>query len=519
MNYTENENNNYVTISLGTLWRILRNCWYWMLVGAVIVGIVFFGVSKLNYTPVYSSSSEFYVSNIATSTSLYSSSQIQGAESMAENFTRLVKADDLLDKIGEDTGLSRTRLRGLISATADGAILRVTVSGQDADLNYRVSQSMEKNLPAYCDYYNNQPDALDPSHDSKTMKVVRTSELDKTPDNNNETYRYSLLGAVLAAVVVYGVFFVVAITNTTIYSADDLKTKAPMYSVIGSIAHWKLGDEKKRRRSKKHRAEEFRTNVDQKLLLREHVPFRISEAFHELRTNITFCAAGEKGCTIGVVSSVAGSGKSFVMANLAVSLSKLYDKKVLLVDGDMRCPMIHKIFTIPNKTGLSNLIANQVEDDAGVKHSFGALDVIPSGTLPPNPIDLLSCPRMAECIEKWKQDYDYILLDLPPIGEVADALAISNLVSGYILVIRSGYMDSRLLRDTTEVVESKDAKIYGYVITDILPEHTEGSGRYGRYYYKYGHYYKYSRYGRYQAYADRYAKAEQEAEKKTQDNE
>ena len=507
MDHNENENS-YATVSLGTLWSVLRRCWYWMLLGAVVVGVVIFGLYKLVYTPAYSSTSEFYVSNIAETTSLYSSSQTQGAEAMAKTFVNLVKADKLIDEVREDTGLnaySRDQLRKLISAKSDGAILYVTVSGTNASLNYRVSQSLEKYLPAYCDYYNNQVDALNASHESKTLKVIRTSVLDQLADNRSNLYRYPVLAALLAAVAVYAVFFLIAITNTTIYSVEDLKTKAPQYSVVGAIAHWPLEGEKKLRRPNKRRdADVFRLNVDQKLLLRDHVPFRITEAFHELRTNITFCAAGETGCTIGVISSVAGSGKSFVMSNLAVSLSKLYDKKVLLIDGDMRCPMIHKIFSLPNKKGLSNLIANQVEDAAAIKHSFGNLDVITSGTLPPNPIDLLSGPRMKELTEEWKRNYDYVLIDLPPIGEVSDALAISGLISGYIIVIRSGYMDSRLLRDTAEVVESKSAKIYGYVLTDVRLEHTEG-------YSKYGYYHKYARYGKYQAYSNFYAEAEKTA--------
>ena len=106
-------------------------------------------------------------------------------------------------------------------------------------------------------------------------------------------------------------------------------------------------------------------------------------------------------------------------------------------------------------------------------------------------------------MEQWKKNYDYVLIDLPPIGEVSDALAISALISGYVLVIRSGYMDMHLLAETTDMVESKNAKIYGYVLTDVRPEHTEG-------YTKYGHYYKYTKYGQYQAYSKQYAKAEEE---------
>ena len=421
--------------------------------------------------------------------------------------TKLVEADGLIDKVCEDIGMPGNQgyIRSLISASSNSAILHVKVSGPDPDLNFKVAQSLERYLPAYCDYYNNQENALDPSHETITMKLIRASTRDYSADNRSSLYKYPTFAGALAAAAVYALFFLVEITNTTIYSADDIKARGDRYSVIGSIAHWALDGEKKRSRRRlgrrRHMVDQSRANVDQKLLLREHVPFRISEAFHELRTNITFCVAGEKGCTIGVISSVAGSGKSFVIANLAVSLSKLYDKKVLLIDGDMRCPMLHKIFSVSNKKGLSNLIVGQVEKLDDVKYSFGDLDLIPSGTLPPNPIDLLTCPRMNTLAEQWKQEYDYILIDLPPIGEVSDALAISGMISGYMFVVRSGYMDTRLLADTTDVIESKGAKIYGYVVTDVHPEHSEG-------YTKYGHYYKYTKYGKYQAYSNYYKQTE-----------
>lgn len=508
MNETENGN---ATISLRTLWEVLKRCWILMLVAAILFGIMVFALYRMVYTPIYSSTCRFYVSNIAETTSLYSSSQTQGAESMAEIFTHLVEADDLLDTVIQDTGagISRLELRRMVSASSNSAILSVKVAGPDKVFNFRISQSIEKYLPAYCDYFNNQADALDPTHESKTLKVIETSRPAVRADNRSNLYRYPVLAALLAAVAVYAIFFLVEITNTTIYSAEDLKAKAGKYSVIGAIEHWSLDGEKKRARyRKKRRANDLlRANVDQKLILRDNVPFRIAEAFHELRTNITFCAAGEKGCTVGVISSIAGSGKSFVMANLAVSLSKLYDKKVLLVDGDMRCPMQHKIFSVSNKIGLSNLIVGQAEDPEAVRHQFENLDLITAGTLPPNPIDLLTGPSMAALMAKWKEEYDYILMDLPPIGEVSDALAISSLISGYVYVIRSGFTDSRLLRDTTDIVEEKNAKIYGYVITDIHPEHLEGYG-YG----KYSHYYKYGKYGHYQSYSRRYAEAEKKAE-------
>lgn len=535
-------------ISLRLLWDVLKRCWYWMLLGAVLMGGLSLWYFNRKFVQQYSSSSYFYISNVATTTSLYSSAQIDGAESMAEVISKVVpSSDDLAKKIstvlatGEYSGtvsegavqdmifaadgdvnrltqliqqkidnavnnkakktkiVSQSQIQRMITATNDGAVLKIKISGSDAELNYYIAMAMEDWLPRFCDDVNNQPDAMSLTHESKTMKVIQKARQGDLENSRSDIYRYPLFITIFVAVAIYGIFLLAVIMNTTIYSAADIKAISSKYSVIGSIEHWTLDEEKKWGRRAQRKADRLGTHVDQKLILREKVPFRVQEGFHELRTNITFCAAGEKGCTIGIASSIAGSGKSFVIANLAVSLSKLYDKKILLVDADMRRPMIHKIFSLQNKIGLSNLIAGMKVNEADLKTSFGQLDVITAGTIPPNPIDLLSSPRMKEVIQKWKTEYDYILIDLPPVGEVADMFAVSDEISGYIYVVRSGYTDSRLLRDTTDTITSKNAKIFGYVITDVHPERTEGYTKYGHYYryYKYGHYNRYKSYSSY----------------------
>lgn len=535
-------------ISLRLLWDVLKRCWYWMLLGAVLMGGLSLWYFNRKFVQQYSSSSYFYISNVATTTSLYSSAQIDGAESMAEVISKVVpSSDDLAKKIstvlatGEYSGtvsegavqdmisaadgdvnrltqliqqkidnavnnkakktkvVSQSQIQRMITATNDGAVLKIKISGPDAELNYYIAMAMEDWLPRFCDDVNNQPDAMSLTHESKTMKVIQKARQGDMENSRSDIYRYPLFITIFVAVAIYGIFLLAVIMNTTIYSAADIKAISSKYSVIGSIEHWTLDEEKKWGRRAQRKADRLGTHVDQKLILREKVPFRVQEGFHELRTNITFCAAGEKGCTIGIASSTAGSGKSFVIANLAVSLSKLYDKKILLVDADMRRPMVHKIFSLQNKIGLSNLIAGMKVNEADLKTSFGQLDVITAGTIPPNPIDLLSSPRMKEVIQKWKTEYDYILIDLPPVGEVADMFAVSDEISGYIYVVRSGYTDSRLLRDTTDTITSKNAKIFGYVITDVHPERTEGYTKYGHYYryYKYGHYNRYKSYSSY----------------------
>lgn len=551
-------------ISLRLLWDVFKRCWYWMLIGAVLAGGLSLWYFNKNFVPSYSVTSKFYISNVASTTYLYSAGQIDGAASMAEQLATVItdnnklagiisadielrKSSDNVPTIvrdiinatsgGTDLNLleellnnqiatdrkstpvtqssqfiSPNTVKRMISATNDGAMLSVKVSGTDKKKIFLVAQSLEEWVPRFCDDINNQPDALSYAHQSKSLNLQNSvsetgysDSLFRSENSRSDIYRYPLFITIFVAVAIYGIFLLIVIMNTTIYSAADIKAISPKYSVIGSIEHWALSDEKKWGRRAQTKADILGTHVDQKLILREKAPFRIQEGFHELRTNVTFCAAGEKGCTIGVASSIAGSGKSFVMANLAVSLSNLYDKRVLLVDGDLRRPMLHKIFALQNKVGLSNLIAGMELSDADLKHSFDRLDVITAGTLPPNPIDLLSSPRMKEMLAKWKTEYDYILIDLPPVGEVADMFAISDMISGYIYVVRSGYTDSRILRDTTETITSKNAKIFGYVVTDVHPERMEGYTRYSYYY----RYYKYGYYNRYKSYSS-YAKAANE---------
>lgn len=564
----------FVTFKM--LWNILRRCWYWLLLAALIVGGIVFAVGYSNYVPVYSSTSEFYVSNVANTTSLYSSSQTSGAEDMAEIICKFATADGVVEYISKDVEqygykVSGRAIKSMISTKSDSAFFTVTVTSTDPKLAYYIAQSMENVLPVYSDWCNNQYEShiyeresdgsiayyeyngntyrlvrekkLEPFsdvmvkvnaekaakleeaaknnevievHSSETIKITSLAAKDSSPDNTFSLFRYPVLAAFLAAVLLYLIFFLVALSDTTIYSVADLKARNDSFPVIGNIEHWSVeGEDKKKRRKVNKSKDGFRVDVDKKLLLRGSVPFRITEAFHELRTNITFCAAGESGCVVGVASSMAGSGKSFVMANLAVSLSNLPEKKILLVDADMRCPMIHKIFGLENKNGLSNLIAGQSKE-ANLNH-FGSLDVLTSGTLPPNPIDLLSTSQMAQLIELWKKQYDYILMDLPPIGEVSDALVVSPFISGYIFVLRAGHSDIRVMNDATASMEEKDVKIYGYVLTDVDPENLDVYSKYGKYksYSKYGKYYSYSKYGYSRSY---YKKAAEDAAKDSKSN-
>jgi len=163
-----------------------------------------------------------------------------------------------------------------------------------------------------------------------------------------------------------------------------------------------------------------------------------AESVRSVRTNLSFLASEKTSKVICVTSEVAGEGKSFVAINLSSTLS-LIDKKVILIAADLRRSKIHKTFNVPNDKGLSNYLANQCTIDEVILHSKQEnLDFMVSGSVPPNPSELLHSPRMTTLIEELKTRYDIIMIDTAPIGLVSDAIPLIRNSDINAFVIRSG---------------------------------------------------------------------------------
>ena len=209
-----------------------------------------------------------------------------------------------------------------------------------------------------------------------------------------------------------------------------------------------------------------RENLSHKILT-DDAPFAIREAFNLLRTNLMYTMSHSEGIApiYAVTSTNENAGKSTVIANLALAFAQL-DKKVLLIDGDMRCPVIHKHFELDShRNGLSELISG-IKDDVIVQGICPNLDIITSGRIPPNPSELLMSPRFVKLIEKWKKEYDIIFIDFPPIGIVTDAIANCKDITGYIFVVRSGQNSAKEIASSISTLEQVGAKIVGIVLND-----------------------------------------------------
>lgn len=229
--------------------------------------------------------------------------------------------------------------------------------------------------------------------------------------------------------------------------------------------------------------------------------FRVEEAYKSIRANIMFSVM-KKGCkTIVVSSSSPNDGKTTTTINLAITFAQA-DQKVLLIDGDLRKPKIHHYFSVPNAPGLTDYLGSTVSasrtnrvDLFDVIHpsEFENLSILCSGSIPPNPAELLGSELMSNFLEEISKDFDYIIIDTPPINVVSDALPIIRESDGVVLVVRSNQTTHPDIQRTISSLEFIDAKILGFIVNFV------GDGQEGKYGYKYGGYryggrYSYSRY-------------------------
>ena len=229
-------------------------------------------------------------------------------------------------------------------------------------------------------------------------------------------------------------------------------------------------------------------------LICDQTPFAIRESFNQLRTNIMYTPNDSEGSPVYAITSAEMSvGKSTISANLALSFANA-DKKVLLIDADMRRPSQHRIFGYNRKqAGLSELIAGVKESDSDVICTpFPNLHLITSGIIPPNPSELLHSRKLAAYIAKWKTEYDIIFIDLPPVGIVTDPVTIADHVNGYVLVAMSNRSDARRINAAIKAIRATRARIIGIVI-NATSLRGDGKNKYGDrgYGYKRGYNYKY----------------------------
>ncbi len=490
---------------------LVHKLWLIVVISVLCAAIAFVGTLYL-ITPLYQSSAMFYVNNSnfsmdGASLSI-SSGDITAAKSLVDSYIVILQSRGTLERVIQyaDSDLSYEQLRGMISASSVNAteIFEVVVTSDDPVEAQRLAASIAQILPKRIEgiIQNTFPEVVDEPivpEDPSSPSVAKNT----------------ILGFLIGLILSIGYVVLKLLFDVTIRSEEGV-TQITNHPILAAVPNMDAPSKGKYyasdRKNKKTRRPAVVTDSNQNLL-GEDMGFAASEAYKLLRTKLQFSFTdGKRSHVIGLSSAMAGEGKSLTAVNLAYSLSQL-NKRVILVDCDMRRPTLAEKLNIRKKPGLSSCLTGQIQlqeliQNCGIRGAEESFHVIAAGQNPPNPIELLSSGRMEQVIEALKANYDYVVLDLPPVGEVSDALAVAGLLDGVLIVVRQDYCSSPALSNCIGQFEFIQSKILGIVYNCASENH----GGYGYKKYSYRRY----GYGRAYKYAGAYA-AQRSKEKPGQD--
>ena len=311
-----------------------------------------------------------------------------------------------------------------------------------------------------------------------------TGSLEPTAPQKGRTLLYAFaIGLLIPAVLL----IIKEVTNSKVRGRKDLEhTNIP---IAGEIPLFYTSRKEKKEISKKSN---FKNRKGERLIVVVKPDNRniINEAFRVLRTNIEFMTRNTNPKVCIYTSFNPGSGKTFCVLNTAISLA-IKNNKILLIDGDLRRASLSEHIGSPD-TGLSNYLAkekNNINDIITPDSNYSNLHIIPVGTIPPNPTELLESERFTALIEEAKKFYDYILIDCPPVDIVADTHIIEKQATNTFFLVRAGLLERSMLNDIENIYDTGKLKNMSIILNGVDTKGSKYGYRYGyRYGYHYGNY-------------------------------
>lgn len=420
---------------------------HYILAFVIVIVVAIIGVSfyeNLFKKPIYQAQTTVVIakSDSMADSSAASLNDVNASQKLAATYSEIAKSELVLNQVIENLGLhynAKDLGKNLSVKPLDNtAILSISVKDPNAQLSATVANEIAKVFAAEV---------------TEIYKVENVTQLSvavapEAPANNTFS-RDMILAIVVAVVVVAAIAFLRFYFDDTVKDADDTE-KIFGLPVTGRILR---SDAKATKRSG--------TN---ELIVERSPKSIVSENIKSLRTNLQFTAVDKDLNSILVTSTNASEGKSFVSSNLAVSFAQA-DKRVLLVDCDLRKGRLHKIFGVPNTSGLSNLLAADVRSFGKYirKTKTKNLELITCGTYPPNPSELLASKKNSRLIQILCEFYDIVIFDGAPAGGLADSVILSSQVDETLIVVKEGVTNKNDLMVAKSSLDKVGAKIAGLV--------------------------------------------------------
>ena len=314
------------------------------------------------------------------------------------------------------------------------------------------------------------------------IRIVDHAVADYIPIKPNKKL-FILLSLILGSVLGIAIIGIIEFFDNTIKSIEQIERRG--YSLLAVIPS--IGSKTTKRKTKKYIAQNKNLEkIERRLITHEDPKSPISEAYRGLRTSLMYTKSNENCRVILVSSAGPGEGKTTTIANLAITYANL-GKKTVLIDSDLRKPVVHNIFNVDKSPGLTSYLSENEKDEKKLinKTNVNNLDVITSGIIPPNPSELLDSPLLDNLLNKLKKNYDVILFDTPPLIAVTDAFVLMKYITQFILVVRAGVTERVALDRVMTNVRQSGFKESGVVLNALEESHSYGAG----YYYNYYQYY------------------------------
>lgn len=427
-----------------------------VIIVAVIGTVIYNDVIK---KPIYQAQTTVVIakSDSADGSVATNLNDINASQKLVTTYGEIAKSELVLNKVIENLGLHTTAKalsKNLTIKPVDNtSILSITAK----DLNAKLSALIANEIAT-----------VFASEVVEIYKVENVTQLSVAaiPDvpANNTMMRDLVIAVVVAVLLVAGFAFLRFYLDDTVKHGDDIEKMVGL-PMIGCISK---GDVKQRRAGSE--------------LVIDRLPKAIvSENIKSLRTNLQFTAIDKDLKTILVTSTNASEGKSFVSTNLAISFAQA-DKRVLLIDCDLRKGRVHELFNISNSSGLSNLLTGDLRGFAKYIRptKIKGLDVITCGTYPPNPSELLASKKNKRLISVLSEYYDIVIFDGAPVGDLADSVILSSFVDETIIVVKDANTKKSDLLDVKNSLDKVGARVAGVVFNMA---NRKSSKYYNSYYY------------------------------------
>ncbi|MDL2302573.1 polysaccharide biosynthesis tyrosine autokinase [Lachnospiraceae bacterium OttesenSCG-928-D06] len=390
-----------------------------------------------------------------------SSSEFTLAKNLVKSYALVLKSNTVLEKVIESTELSYApeELAGMISHSSvdDTAIFYVYVYNSNPYHAMELVNSIADIAPA----------EIGRIVKTGGIEVIDYAKLPTSPYASTSVIKYTLYGAIGVGGLFFLLFIFIGLLDTTIRRRYELRLSFRI-PILGDVP-WITSLNKK---------------VKTSPVLEEESPFALKESYNKVRTNVIFTGKGEKCPIYAVTSAEQNEGKTLNSVNLAIGYSQL-GKKTLLIDGDMRNASVAAYINETGETGLSEYLAGMVSE-AEITNPRENLYLLNAGALPPNPAELLAGEYMKELLHQAQNEYDCVIIDLPPAGIVTDALLLAKNVVGYIVIVRAGVSRMNRLKNLVSLLEQVDGCICGFVFNGMNPKSQDYNYRKLDYYYSYG---------------------------------